>query len=195
LKLLGDIHSLRCTNSVVDTIDKWKKSSIIKSFNYFVWTPLGSTVELTYWYIFALEFNLRSLQPDIVPIIYAGVVDTGGNNTSEIGGKFAAVVIDTGGKFAAGVIDIGGNKTSDTGGKNLLRVLCDTGSKFASGVFDTGDKFAAGIVDTGGKFATGIVDTGGKFAAGIVDTGGKFAAGIVDTGGKFATGVVGAPSF
>ncbi len=40
-----------------------------KNFNNFVWTPLGSTVELTYIYIFAFKFTLRWLQPDIVAIV------------------------------------------------------------------------------------------------------------------------------
>ncbi len=34
------------------------------------------------------------------------------------------------------------------------------------------EKFATGVADTGGKFTTGVVDTGGNFAAGVVDTGG-----------------------
>ena len=68
-------------------------------------------VELTYRYIFAFKFTLRSQQPNIVPIICrrcrcyrwqiaTGVVDTGG--------KFAAGVVDTGGKFATGVVETGG---------------------------------------------------------------------------------------
>jgi hypothetical protein len=56
-------------------------------------------VELTYRYIFAFKFTLRSQQPDIA----TGVVDTCGtfatgiNNISETGGKFAIGVGDTGG--------------------------------------------------------------------------------------------------
>ncbi len=38
-----------------------------KSFNYFVWTPLGSRVNL--WIHFAFKFTLRSQQPDIVPYL------------------------------------------------------------------------------------------------------------------------------
>ncbi len=58
----------------------------------------------------------------------AGVVDTGGNlppasltpgtAQGKLVAKFAAGVVDTGGKFAAGVVD--------------------TGGKFATGVVDTG---------------------------------------------------------
>ncbi len=101
---------------------RWHMEKIFKykSSYYFVWTPLG--VEITYRYIFAFKFTLRSQQPDIVPItchqcqwhgcqicrwcrryrwqLATGVVD--------IGGKFAACIIDTGGKFATGVIDTGG---------------------------------------------------------------------------------------
>ncbi len=42
----------------------------------------------------------------------AGVVNTDGNlstTQAELVAKFAAGVVDTGGKFAAGVIDTGGN--------------------------------------------------------------------------------------
>jgi hypothetical protein len=48
-------------------------------------------VELTYILIFAFEFSLRCLRPDIVPIICHRVDDTGE--------KFAASVVDTGGKL------------------------------------------------------------------------------------------------
>jgi hypothetical protein len=75
-------------------------------------------VKLTYRYIFALKFTLRSQQPDIVPIICYQCH------------KFAAGVLDTGGKFAADVIDITGN--------------------FFAGVVDTGGKFASGVADTSG---------------------------------------------
>jgi hypothetical protein len=71
-----------------------------KSFNYFVWTPLGSRVNLYCRYIFVFKFTLRSQQPDIVPIIakYSTVI----NNTSETGAKFASGVVDTGGYSGAG---------------------------------------------------------------------------------------------
>ncbi len=106
-------HRCRC--------HRWLMEEIFnhKSFKYFIWTPLGSTVELTYRYIFAFKFTLRSHQPDIVPIICrrcrwfwrqiaTGVVDSGG--------KFAAGTIDTGVKFATGI-----NNTSETGGKICRR--------------------------------------------------------------------------
>jgi hypothetical protein len=55
------------TTGVVDTVGKWKKSSIIKVLIIL----LGHLweVELTYRYIFAIKFTSRSQQPDIVPII------------------------------------------------------------------------------------------------------------------------------
>jgi hypothetical protein len=59
-----------------------------KIFNHKVFIILFGhlwEVELTYRYIFAFKFALRSQQPDIVPIICHGV---------------------TSGKFAAGVVDI-----------------------------------------------------------------------------------------
>jgi hypothetical protein len=89
-KICGDIHSSRCTTSVVDTGGKWKNSSIIKVL-IILFGHLWE-VELTYRYIFAFKFTLRPQQPDIVPIICHGVIDTGG--------KFAAGVVDTSGKFA-----------------------------------------------------------------------------------------------
>jgi hypothetical protein len=73
-----------------------------KSFNYFVWTPLGRRVNL---YIFAFKFTLRSQQPDIVPggKFAAGVVDTSGN-LPQVSTTLAKLVA----KFATGVVDTGG---------------------------------------------------------------------------------------
>jgi hypothetical protein len=78
-KIRRYIRSSRCTTGVVDVEKIFK----LKIFNYFIWTPLGSRVNI---YInFCLQ--VQCLQPDIVPIIF----------------------IDTGGKFAAGVVDTSGN--------------------------------------------------------------------------------------
>jgi hypothetical protein len=98
-------------------------------------------VELTYIKNFAFKFTVRYLQPDIVPIVCylggkfaSGVVVTGGNSPPvsttlvKLVAKFAAGVVDTGGKFAAGVVNTGGN--------------------FAAGVVDTGGKFATSVVDS-----------------------------------------------
>ncbi len=66
-KLHGDIRSSRFTTGVVDTSGKWTKFSIIK-----VWIILfGHLWELvlTYRYIFAFKFTLRSQQPDKVSSI------------------------------------------------------------------------------------------------------------------------------
>jgi hypothetical protein len=82
-KIRRDVLSSRCTTGVVDTGGKWKKSSIIKVL-IILFGHLWE-LELTYRYIFAFKFTLRSQQPDIVPIIChrwqiaAGVIDTGGN--------------------------------------------------------------------------------------------------------------------
>jgi hypothetical protein len=61
-------------------------------------------VELTYRYIFAFKFTLRSQQPNIVPIICHRYQQHKGKLVA----KFAAGVVDTGGKFAAGAINTGG---------------------------------------------------------------------------------------
>ncbi len=48
---------------------RWQMAKIfkLKNFNYFVWTPLGSRVNI---YInFCLQVQFKMLQPDIVPII------------------------------------------------------------------------------------------------------------------------------
>jgi hypothetical protein len=66
-KICGDIRSSRCSTGVNDTGGKWKKSSIIKVL-IILFGHLWE-VELTYKYIFAFKFTLRSRQPDIVSII------------------------------------------------------------------------------------------------------------------------------
>jgi hypothetical protein len=60
----------------------------------------------------------------------SGKFATGIKDTSSIGCKFVAGVIDTVGKFATSIVDMGG--------------------KFAACVIGTSGKFAAGVVDTGG---------------------------------------------
>jgi hypothetical protein len=84
-----------------------------KNFNYFIWSPLGSRGNI---YInFCIQVHYRWLQPDIVPIdtggkFAAGVVDTGGKLPPA--SLTPAAIVDTGGKFATGV-----NNTRGTGGK------------------------------------------------------------------------------
>jgi hypothetical protein len=87
LKIHRDIRSSRCITSVFDTGGKWKKSSIIKVL-IILFGHLWK-VELTYRYIYAFKFTLRSQQPDIVPmtpvansppasttVVKLGVIDT-----------------------------------------------------------------------------------------------------------------------
>jgi hypothetical protein len=96
-------------------------------------------VELTYIYIFAFKFSLRSQQPDIFSIF------------QRHWRQICSCIVDTGGKFATG------KNTSETG----TTCVVDTGGKFATGVIDTGGNFAASVIDISGKFATGVVDNGG----------------------------------
>ncbi len=58
------------------------------------------------------------------------------------------------GKFAAGVVDTGGKLPPTS-----LTLVSPTQGELVA-------KFAAGIVDTDGKFAAGVVDTVGNFATG-----------------------------
>jgi hypothetical protein len=69
----------------------------------------------------------------------------------------------TGSKFAAGIIDIGGKLPP------VSTTLAKLVAKFATGVIYTGGKFAAGVIDTGSNFAAVVVYTGGKLATGVVD--------------------------
>jgi hypothetical protein len=66
-------------------------------------------VELTYRYIFAFKFPLRSQQPVLFPLFASGVIDTGsklplGANLPPVSTTVAQLVA----KFAAGVIDTSG---------------------------------------------------------------------------------------
>jgi hypothetical protein len=63
----GRYSQLKVCHGVVDTGGKCKKSSNIKVL-IILFKHLWE-VELTYGYIFAFKFTLRSQQPDIVPII------------------------------------------------------------------------------------------------------------------------------
>ncbi len=56
-KIRGDIRSLRFATGVNDTGGKWKKTFKLKNFNNFVWTNLGSRVNI---YInFCLQVHLK----------------------------------------------------------------------------------------------------------------------------------------
>jgi hypothetical protein len=128
-----------------------------KIFNYFFWTPLGSTVELAYRYIFSFKFILSCQQSDIIPIVCHRCLYSGG--------KFAASFVDTGGNLPLASLSPVANlpPVSLTMVANSPPVST-TPAKLVA-------KFADGVVDTGGKFAAVVVDTGGNFTAGVVDTG------------------------
>jgi hypothetical protein len=68
---------LKVRHRFVDTGGKWKKYSIIKVL-IILYGHLWE-VKLTYTYIFAFKFTLRSQQLDIVPIFATGVVKHGGS--------------------------------------------------------------------------------------------------------------------
>jgi hypothetical protein len=88
-----------------------------KSFNYLfghLWE-----VELTFRYIFAFKFTLRSQQADIfhyLPpvanlsplLLIPGQIAPVSTTLAKLVAKFAISVVDTSGKFATGVIDTGG---------------------------------------------------------------------------------------
>jgi hypothetical protein len=82
-------------------------------FNYFVWTPLGSRVNIY------INFCLQ-IPVSLTPVANLPPVST---TLAKLVAKFAAGVVDTGGKFAAGVIDTGSNSAA---GPNLKRPLWDT---------------------------------------------------------------------
>jgi hypothetical protein len=112
-----------------------EKSIKQNNFHNFVWTPLGSRVNVyinvwlqVHFKVPAAWYCCHYLPPaSLTPVANLPPVST---TLAKMVEKFATGVADTGGKFATGVVDTGGN-------------------------------FAAGVVDTGGKFATGVVDTGG----------------------------------
>jgi hypothetical protein len=104
-----------------------------KSFNYFVWTPLGS--RLTYKYIFAFKFTFRSQQPDNVLIICHRC----GKHRWQIFRRYCSYQCKL-------------TPVSLTPAANLPPVsttLAKLVAKFTAGVVDTGDNFAAGVIYTG----------------------------------------------
>ncbi len=114
---------------------RWQMEKIFneKNFNYFVWTLLGSRVNIyinfclqvhlkvsAVWYCFhylpvvSLPLSLPpvSLTPaanlppvSLTPVANLPLIST---TLAKLVAKFAAGVIDTGGKFATGVVDTGG---------------------------------------------------------------------------------------
>jgi hypothetical protein len=106
----------------------------LKNFNYFVWTPLGSRVNININFCLQVQFYACSL------ILYP---------------LFATGVVDTGGKFAAGIVDTGGNlpPPSLTPVANLPPVLLTPVANLppvSTTLAKLVEKFAAGVADTGG---------------------------------------------
>jgi hypothetical protein len=82
-----------------------------KSFNYFVWTPLGSRLNISVNFFLQVHFRCQQSDTVLFPLFATGVIDNGV--------KFAARIIGTDGKFAAVI-----NNTSGTSGKvSLLPVV------------------------------------------------------------------------
>ncbi len=109
---------------------RWQMEKIFnqKNFNYFVWTPLGSRVNI-YTHFCLQVFFKESAAWYFFYILPP--VSTHGWQICRRGRwyqwQFATGVVDTGGKFAAGIVDTGGkfatsiNNTSKTGGKICRR--------------------------------------------------------------------------
>jgi hypothetical protein len=85
LKVRRDIRTSRCTTGAVDT----RKIFNQKNLNYFVWTSLGSRVNI--WINFSFRFTLRFQQSDLSALFATGVIYTGG--------EFTASVVDTDGNL------------------------------------------------------------------------------------------------
>ena len=122
---------------------RWQIAKIfkMKNFNYFVWTPLGSRVNIYINFCLQVQFKMTAawycthyLPPVSMTISLVLLIPVAICRWRRwYRWQFATGVVDTGGKFAAGIVD--------------------TGGKFATGINNTSE--------TGGKFATGVVDTGG----------------------------------
>jgi hypothetical protein len=76
-----------------------------ETFNYFALFGHLWEAGLTFRYIFAFKFILRSQQPDIFPITYLPPAST---TIAKLVAKLAAGVVDPGCKFATGVVNTGG---------------------------------------------------------------------------------------
>ncbi len=95
---------------------RWQMEKIFsqKNFNNFVWSPLGSRVNIYIHFCLQVHFQVSAawycshyLPPvSITPVANLPPVST---TQGELVAKFAAGVVDTGGKFAAVVVDTGGN--------------------------------------------------------------------------------------
>ncbi len=98
---------------------RWHRWQIKKIFNQKILHFFEHlwVVESTYRLIFFFKFTLKCQQFDRVPLICRRY---GINDTSGIGGKCAASVIDTGSKFATSVVDTSAAGVFDTGGAPWL---------------------------------------------------------------------------
>ncbi len=90
-KIRGDNRSSRFATSVVDTGDKCKKTLNLKSFNYLVWTPLRSRVNLYIQFCLQVHFNVSAAWycSNYLPQVSTTI--------AKLVAKFAAGVVDTGG--------------------------------------------------------------------------------------------------
>ncbi len=84
-----------------------------KNFNNFVWTPLGSRVNIYIHFCLQVHFKVTSawhccqyLPPvSLTPVANLPLIST---TLAKMVEKFSTGVADTGGKFATGVVDTGG---------------------------------------------------------------------------------------
>ncbi len=111
---------------------RWQMAKIfkLKNFNFFVWTPLGSRVNIYINFCFQVQFKMTaawycthylppvSLLPvaNLPPASLIPVAICHRRRWHRTGGKFAVGIVDTGGKFATGV-----NNTSKIGGQICRR--------------------------------------------------------------------------
>ncbi len=98
-----------------------------KSFIYFVWTPLGSRVNLQILFCLQVHFKVSatrycshnfppvSLTPVanlppvlLIPVAICQRCQKIATGVTDTGGKFATGLIDTGSNFVTGVVDTGG---------------------------------------------------------------------------------------
>jgi hypothetical protein len=78
LKVRRDMRSSRCTTGAVDT----GQISNQKNLNYFVWTSLGSRVNI--WINFSYRFTLRCQQSDLSALSATGSIYTGSKFTAGV---------------------------------------------------------------------------------------------------------------
>ncbi len=110
-KIRGDIRSSRCTTGFVLVNGKIFKQ---KMFNYFVWTPLGSIVNIYINFCFQVHFKISAAWycshylcccRCLVLLTPAANLPPVSTTPTVSVAKFAAGVVDTSGKFATGVVD------------------------------------------------------------------------------------------